>query len=124
MYRKRGIDGHADGLKRRLMLGEIALDGCAGHAPGKGGVAAERLYIDEVAPASDALSDQQRRADEVEHRQYLHLAQLAEQSSDQKRADETAVDRKSAVPYLEYAHGVILELAPLEYDVIRSCADY
>ena len=74
-----------------------ALYRTARHSEEKVGVSAECLLIDEVAPASDALTYEQSEHGDVEHGEYPHLAQLADDEADHKGADYAAVYRKSAV---------------------------
>lgn len=67
-----------------ILVGDPLLDSAAGHSEDAVGVAAERLLVEEVAPASDALSQQESDADNIQQGQELHLAYLCHQSPARK----------------------------------------
>ena len=68
------------------------------HAPRQGRVAAERLLIEEVAPAAAALPHEEAHGRKVEHGQHRHLAPFTGKAAEQKAADDAAVDGKAAIP--------------------------
>ena len=71
-----GVDG--DALRHRDGAAHQVIFRCfAEHTPGQGGVAAESLLIEEVAPAAAALSDEEAHAGQVEHGQHRHAPPFA-----------------------------------------------
>ena len=113
--------------RNQRAVGIIALDPgldlAARHAEDAVRVAAERLMVHEVAPASDTLADQEAERYDVVHREQPHLAQLADHRADNQGADDTAVDREAAVPDVEDRFPVAGIALPVEDDVVQSCAD-
>ena len=95
MHRSGGVDSHTGGQcdLHRLQVGFGSL---AVHAPGQRSVRAEGLLIDEVAPAADALADEEAQRDQVEQRQQRDLAPLGGQPAEHERADDRAVDGNAA----------------------------
>ena len=91
-----GVDG--DALRHRDGAAHQVIFRCfAEHTPGQGGVAAESLLIEEVAPAAAALSDEEAHAGQVEHGQHRHAPPFAGQAAEHKGADDAAVDGQTAV---------------------------
>ena len=93
------------------------------HAPGQRGLAAVRLAVDKVAPAADALADQQAERGQIAQggkRQLFHPA--VNQQRDQ-HADHRAVDRNAAVPDGDDLGRVLAVIAPLEDHIIDARAD-
>lgn len=80
--------------------------------------------VEEVAPASDALSQQESDADNIQQGQELHLAYLCHQKSCQKAADDAAVNGESAFPDIEDAFPVAGVVVPVQQNVIGTCAHH
>ena len=79
--------------------------------------------IREIAPAPDALADQESEGRNIKHRQEPYLAQLADDRTDQQRTDQAAVDCKAAVADIEDRFPVSGVAVPVENHVVQSCAD-
>ena len=97
MHRQIGVDDHALGHRDRAAH-QVSTGGLAVHSPRQGGVAAKGLLIEEVAPAAAALPDEKAHSSQVEHGQHRHAPPLAGQTTEQKAANNAAVDGKAAIP--------------------------
>ena len=106
-----------------LGIAEIGGDPFAGHAPREAGVGAERLHIDEIAPAPDGLSDEKTHTGDVEDRKQLHFAELDDEGPHQNRADESTVNCHAAFPSLDDRAQIVLEGIPTESNVVKPRAD-
>ena len=94
------------------------------HFPQHIGLRAEGFPVEEVAPAADALADEEAQGNHVQHHQGLDLAALAENDDADDRTDDAAVDGQAALPDIEGRDGVggVL-LRPAEDDVISAGAE-
>ena len=109
--------------KRRMYIHGLPAGEREPHA-GKGlGLAAERLAVDEVAPAADALADEQTGRADVRHDAEGDLLFPAPDDAGQQSRDHAAVDGEPALPDLERVDGVLPVVAPLEDDVVQPRAD-
>ena len=86
-------------------------------------LAAEGLAVDEVAPAADALPDEQTGCADVRHRAEGDLPLPAPDDAGQDARDHAAVDGEPALPDLERVERVLAVVAPLEDDVVQPRAD-
>ena len=107
----------------RIIPRDPFLNPAARHAENAVGVAAERFMVHEVAPSADALSDQEADRNNVVGREQAHLAQLADDRTDEKCTDDAAVDRETAVPDVEDRFPVARVAVPVEDDVVQARAD-
>ena len=73
----------------------LAVDG---HAPGEGRRAAVGLAVDEIAPAADALADEQAERREIAQARERELFDAAVHEQADERADDAAVDSDAALP--------------------------
>ena len=84
---------------------------------------AEGFLIEEVAPATDRLTDQEAGHRNIQNRQELHLADLRHDQTTDQRADDRAVDRDTAVADIEDLTRMRRKIIPFEDDVIGARAD-
>lgn len=84
---------------------------------------AERLLIEEVAPAADRLTDQKAGHGDIEDRQEFHLADLRHDQTADQRADDRAVNGDTAVTDIDDLTGMRREIIPFENNVIGTRAD-
>ena len=84
---------------------------------------AEGLPVEEIAPAADALADQQAQRHDVQIGRQLLLLHLGEEQQAQGGADDAAVDGDAALPDVESGNRVVLVVVPLEDHVVDSGAD-
>ena len=101
MHRGRGVHRHAR-RQRNLHGSQISLGPLAVHAPGQRCVCAERLLIDEVAPAADPLPDEEPQRDKIKQRQQRHLAPFGGQPAKDKCAEDRAVDGDAALADVDH----------------------
>ena len=123
MYRLRSVQRGAEVGEiggRGVLIGDPLLNPSAGHAEQAVGVAAERLLIEEVAPAADALSQQEPDAHDVQQGEELHLADLCHQKAHQQTADDAAVNGKPAAANVENAFPVAGVIAPVQQHVVGT----
>ena len=119
----RRVDDHPLRGERRLVAREVLPDRRARHPPGSGGVGAERLDVDEVAPPADRLREDEPADREVGHGQELHLPPAADEAAHEKSADHAAVDGDAALPEVEDADRVVRVDLPAEDHVVEARAD-
>ena len=93
------------------------------HAPRQAGRAAVRLAVDEVAPAADALADEQAERRKVAQARKRQLLDPAVHEKADERADNAAVDGDAALPDGDDFARVLGVVAPLEHHVVNACAD-
>ena len=62
------------------------------HAPGQGGLAAERFLVEEIAPAADALANQETERCHIEHGADFHLADLRGDGAGEQSGNHAAVN--------------------------------
>ena len=98
------------------------------HPPGQVAGAAVGLLVDEVAPSTHDLSDEQAHNRQVSHGQEGQLFIFAHHQAGQDTADDAAVDGQTAIPDgdglapLELPLGVPIE-GQVEYDVVNAGTD-
>ncbi len=113
--------------KRRVeVLGLRVLDRAVGgrdvELPRKRGRRAERLLVEEVAPAPDGLSEREARRRDVEIAEQRQPAAPRVHAADEDPAQHAAVDGQAAFPHgedLRRLTGVVLEV---EGDVVEAGA--
>ena len=93
------------------------------HAPRQGGRAAVRLAVDEIAPAADALADQQSERRQVAQAGKGQLFDPAVHKQGDHHADHRAVDRNAAVPDGDDLGRVLAVIVPFKDDVVNARAD-
>ena len=98
----------------------LAVDG---HAPGEGRRAAVGLAVDEIAPAADALADEQAERREIAQARERELFDAAVHEQADERADDAAVDSDAALPDGDDLARVLRVVAPFENDVVDTRAD-
>ena len=79
--------------------------------------------VEEVAPAADALADEQTQGHEVQVGGQLLLLYLGKEEQTQDRADDAAVDGDAALPDVEGGDGIVLVVLPLEGYIVDPGAD-
>lgn len=109
--------------KRRMYVHGLPAGEREPHAGEGRGLAAEGFTVDEVAPAADALPDEQAGRAHVRHRAEGDLFLPAPDDAGQQPRDHAAVDGEPALPDLERVDGVAAVVAPLEDDVVQPRAD-
>ena len=124
MNRLCGIHIDSTRGKLRPVFNNIRRDLLAPHSPRGIGICAVCLLVHIVSPATYALTDKQADSAHIEKIQNVNLSDLADYKRCEQTADNAAVNGKSAVPYGEYLAEMLLVVAPLEYDIVESCADY
>ena len=94
------------------------------HAPGQGGLGAEGLPVQEIAPAADGLADEQAHDHQVHHGPQLDVAAAAENDGHNHHGDDAAVNGQAAVPDgdglgpAEMAL-MVLELAEIKQNIVQ-----
>jgi len=94
------------------------------HAPGQGGLGAEGLPVQEIAPAADGLADEQAHDHQVHHGPKLDVAAAAENDGHDHHGDDAAVNGQAAVPDgdglgpAEMAL-MVLELTEIEQNIVQ-----
>ena len=109
--------------KRRMYVHGFLAGQRQPHAGEGRRLAAEGLAVDKVAPAADALADEQAGRTHVRHRAKGNFLLPAPDDAGQQPRDDAAVDGEPALPDLERVDGVGAVVAPLEDDVVQPCAD-
>ena len=85
--------------------------------------AAERFLVDEVAPASQRLRDQDIGKDRVHDAQPVHLHAAEVPQAEGHARDQTAVNGQSALPDIKDADGIGYVSFPLEDHIVQPGAD-
>ena len=105
----------ADNLERRAV---------AVHTPRQIRCRTESLLVDKVAPAADALTDQETDGSHVEHGENIHLPPFCDQAADEQRADDAAVNAEAALLDVEDLKRVLqILVARVKQHVVKTRAD-
>ena len=88
------------------------------------GICAERLLIEEIAPAAYSLPYQQAERADIEQICKIYLAYPGADPAADEGADDTAVNGDAAVPDGDYLAGVLRKIIPLKGNIIEPCAHY
>ncbi len=88
----------------------LAVDG---HAPGEGRRAAVGLAVDEIAPAADALADEQAERREIAQARERELFDAAVHEQADERADDAAVDSDAALQMAMISPGCCARSSPI-----------
>ena len=81
-----------------------------------------RFAVHEVAPPAADLADDHTHRGVVEHDQRRDLLHAAQNKHSDRAADDTAVDRQTALPDVEHGDGVITVQIPIEHAVVKPRA--
>ena len=122
MYRQTGINRYTLRQQRRLMAGKVVRDRIGGHTPRQGSVGTERFHIEEIAPASDRLSQHDAGERRISHRQHGQLLYTAHDKRHDQGADDSAVDGKPAAAQIENFLEIVLIIIPLERHIVGAGA--
>ena len=93
------------------------------HTPCYGSFYTVSLAVNEVAPATNGLTDKQSQATKVSHGPCLDFTPFREDEKANNRAYNTAVNSEAAFPNFDNIHQVILVVFPAEYYIVCSRAD-
>ena len=102
------------------MAGKIIRNGIGGHAPRQGGIGAEGLHIEEIAPAPDGLSQHHTGEGRIGNGQHGQLFAAANDKRHDKRPDDAAVDGQPAAPQVKDLLEVVLIMIPLERHIVGA----
>ena len=103
---------------------EIGSGGFTPHTPGHRCRGSECFLIEEVAPAADCLAQRQIYDAVICKRRERDLTDLTHYQKAKETCDDAAVYGKAACPCIENALNVACISAPVEDNVVRTCADY
>src|SRR5436309_3537348 len=104
------------GVAERAVLGrDVELPRQIGRPP-------EGLFVEEIAPAADGLSEHHRRGGHVEPAENRQPPPIREPRADQRPDDETAVHGEAAFPHRDDLRRIAAVVIPVEDDLVEPRA--
>ena len=96
----------------------------AHHRPRKVGNCAVSLLIEEVAPATETLTDQKADHNYIQNRKKAHFLYFRDDKTSRDSADYAAVNRQAALMNIENFDRMGKIIVPLKNAEVQSRADY
>ncbi len=96
----------------------------AHHSPRQVCYSAVCLLIHKIAPSADSLSKQKSHHSYVKNRHNTHLLDFGNGKSAQQRSDNSSINCKSSIVYIEDFNGISAVIIPLKNAKVKSCSDY